>query len=67
MESIQSNLDTGTAEFKARSSHHRLLAQELKDRLALVRQGGGEKYRRRQEEQGKLFVRERLEHLLDPG
>ena len=28
---------------------------------------GGEKYRKRQEEQGKLFVRERIERLLDPG
>jgi acetyl-CoA carboxylase carboxyltransferase component len=32
-----------------------------------VRQGGGEKYRRRHEEQGKLFVRERIDLLLDPG
>ncbi len=39
----------------------------LKKRLALVRQGGGEKYRQRHEEQGKLFVRERIERLLDPG
>jgi acetyl-CoA carboxylase carboxyltransferase component len=29
--------------------------------------GGGEKYRKRQEEQGKLFVRERIERLLDPN
>jgi 3-methylcrotonyl-CoA carboxylase beta subunit len=32
-----------------------------------VRQGGGEKYRKRQESQGKLFVRDRIERLLDPG
>ena len=40
---------------------------ELRQRLELVHQGGGEKYRRRQDEQGKLFVRERIERLLDPG
>jgi 3-methylcrotonyl-CoA carboxylase beta subunit len=67
MESIQSNINPDTPDFKTNSSHHRALAQELKERLVLVRQGGGEKYRKRQEEQGKLFVRERIERLLDPG
>ena len=67
MEIISSNLDTQSPEYKANAEHHSVLAQELKDHLALVRQGGGEKYRKRQEEQGKLFVRERIERLLDPG
>jgi len=67
MEIISSNLDNQSPEYEANAEHHRVLAQELKDRLALVRQGGGEKYRKRQEEQGKLFVRERIERLLDPG
>ncbi|MEK7328439.1 MAG: carboxyl transferase domain-containing protein, partial [Chloroflexota bacterium] len=31
------------------------------------RQGGGEKYQRRHEAQGKLFVRERIDKLLDPN
>ena len=67
METLSSRLDPKSAEFKANAEHHRALAAELKERLALVRQGGGEKYRKRQEEQGKLFVRERIERLLDPG
>ena len=67
MEILSSNLDPASSEFQANAQHHRLLAHELKERLALARQGGGEKYRRRQEEQGKLFVRERLDRLLDPG
>jgi 3-methylcrotonyl-CoA carboxylase beta subunit len=66
MEILPTNLDPATPEFKSNSDHHQQLAQELKERLAIVRQGGGEKYRRRQEEQGKLFVRDRLERLLDP-
>ena len=41
--------------------------RELNERLARARQGGGEKYRARHEAQGKLFVRERIERLLDPG
>ncbi len=67
METLTSNLNSHSAEFLANSEYHRALAADLRQRLALVRQGGGEKYRRRQEEQGKLFVRERIERLLDPG
>jgi acetyl-CoA carboxylase carboxyltransferase component len=67
METISTHLDPQSPEFKANAEHHRAIAQELRERLALVRQGGGEKYRKRHEEQGKLFVRERIERLLDPG
>src|SRR5258706_15527714 len=67
METISSSIDSTAPEFKQNSGHHRALAQELKERIAKVREGGGEKYRKRQEEQGKLFVRERIERLLDPG
>jgi acetyl-CoA carboxylase carboxyltransferase component len=67
METLTTSLDSSSSDFKSNAEHQRALAKELKERLALVRQGGGEKYRRRQEEQGKLFVRERIERLLDPG
>src|SRR5687768_5868617 len=67
METLQSNINPDSQEFKQNSEHNRVLANELKERLAKVREGGGEKYRKRQEEQGKLFVRERIERLLDPG
>jgi len=67
MEIIQTNLNPDSADFKTNRAHHQGLASELKQRLSKVREGGGEKYRRRQEEQGKLFVRERIERLLDPG
>src|SRR5512138_2609999 len=67
MEIIQTNINPDSDDFHQNSQHHRQLANELKKRLALVREGGGEKYRKRQEEQGKLFVRERIERLLDPG
>ncbi|MCC7117963.1 MAG: acyl-CoA carboxylase subunit beta [Anaerolineales bacterium] len=67
MEMLSTALDPQSAEFKLNVEHHRGLAQELKARLAVVREGGGEKYRKRHEEQGKLFVRERIERLLDPG
>ncbi len=67
METLSSALNPNSEEFKANAEHNRALASELKKRLALVRQGGGEKYRQRHEEQGKLFVRERIERLIDPG
>jgi len=67
MESLSTALDPQSPEFKANTEHNRALAQDLKKRLAEVREGGGEKYRKRHEEQGKLFVRERIERLLDPG
>src|SRR5215212_11066761 len=67
MEILSSSIDTSSPEFEQNSQHHKQLATELKERLARVREGGGEKYRRRQEEQGKLFVRERIERLLDPN
>ena len=67
MEIISSSIDTSSPEFQQNSEHHKHLANELKERLARVREGGGEKYRKRQEEQGKLFVRERIDRLLDPN
>ncbi|MDQ3005422.1 MAG: methylcrotonoyl-CoA carboxylase [Chloroflexota bacterium] len=67
MEILSSSIDSSSPEFKQNAKHHRALANELRERLSIVRQGGGEKYRKRQEEQGKLFVRERIERLLDPG
>src|SRR5512137_1704340 len=67
METLSSSIDSASPEFKQNAEHHRALAHELKERLARVREGGGEKYRKRQEEQGKLFVRERIDRLLDPG
>src|SRR5688500_12654690 len=67
METLSSSINPSSTEFKQNAEHHRSLANELKQRLTRVREGGGEKYRKRQEEQGKLFVRERIERLLDPG
>jgi 3-methylcrotonyl-CoA carboxylase beta subunit len=67
MEVIRSSVDISGSQFKANAGYHRLLAEELRQRIRQVHQGGGLKYRRRHEEQGKLFVRERIDRLLDPG
>ncbi|PYQ14677.1 MAG: methylcrotonoyl-CoA carboxylase [Acidobacteria bacterium] len=67
MEILASALDTRADRFKQNDAHHRRLAGELKERLALARMGGGEKYRERHVQQGKLLVRDRIDRLLDQG
>ncbi len=67
MDVIDSQLDPRDDRFQANAAHNRALADELKARLAQVRAGGGERAQKRHAEQGKLFVRERIRRLLDPG
>ncbi|MGE5263694.1 MAG: carboxyl transferase domain-containing protein [Acidobacteriota bacterium] len=64
---LTSNVNPADPQFQANAGYHRGLAKELRERLAVVRQGGGPKYRQRLEAQGKLFVRDRIDRLLDPG
>ncbi len=66
MDSLQSQL-VKDAQYEANAAHHRALAEKLRRDLAQAREGGGEKYRQRHAAQGKLFVRERIDKLLDPG
>ncbi|HXH80885.1 MAG TPA: carboxyl transferase domain-containing protein [Nocardioides sp.] len=43
------------------------LVADLRERLALVRQGGSESARAKHTARGKLLVRDRVDRLLDPG
>ncbi|MBX3047253.1 MAG: hypothetical protein KF698_09675 [Anaerolineales bacterium] len=67
MDSLSSRIDSNSPEFKKNSEHHRALAEELRAKLATVHAGGGTEARARHEQRGKLFVRERIERLLDAG
>ncbi len=67
MEPLDSHISTNDDRFRANAAANRALAAELRDRLALVRQGGGAQYQQRHRDQGKLFVRDRIDALLDPG
>jgi 3-methylcrotonyl-CoA carboxylase beta subunit len=67
MEILASSVDTRSDRFKENDAHHRRLAAELRERQAKAREGGGEKYRERHIQQGKLFVRDRIRQLLDAG
>ena len=67
MARLTSRISTGSDEFRANEVHNRQLSETLQARLAESRQGGGGRARARHSEQGKLFVRERIERLADPG
>ncbi len=67
MERLESHLDPQSAEFLANAAHHRGLAGELRQRLATVKLGGGVEQVKRHTARGKLFVRDRVELLIDRG
>ncbi|MGH3331525.1 MAG: acyl-CoA carboxylase subunit beta, partial [Nocardioidaceae bacterium] len=45
----------------------KVLVDDLRDRLAAVRQGGSEAARKKHLDRGKLLARDRVDQLLDPG
>ena len=45
----------------------RALVDDLRERLALARQGGAASARKKHTDRGKLLVRDRVDRLLDPG
>ncbi len=67
MEPIQSLVDPASPEFAQNDAHQRALADDLRQRLAAVRNGGPPRAHERHAAQGKRFVRERIDRLLDPG
>ena len=67
MSILQSTILTTSSEFKANEAHHLSEAKRLEDRLALNREGGGKDLRAKHESRGKLFVRDRISKLIDPG
>jgi acetyl-CoA carboxylase carboxyltransferase component len=67
MEILETHTNPNDERYKRNYAHNCDLADQLHQRLAQVREGGGEKYQQRHREQGKLFVRDRIDKLLDPG
>jgi acetyl-CoA carboxylase carboxyltransferase component len=65
MDVLQSRARAASDEFKANSDHHRRLAAELRERLAVARRGGPPEAIATQRRRNKLLVRERVERLLD--
>ena len=67
MQTIASQINSSNERFLANAEHHRALAIELRQHLEHSRAGGAEIYRQRHKGRGKLFVRDRIDRLLDPG
>ncbi len=67
MPAIHSTVSTQDFEFKENQKFHLGLAQELKEKLARVHLGGGEELLKKHQARGKLFVRDRIQGLIDPG
>lgn len=64
---IASRLDTASAEFRANAAHHRALSAELHARQNAARHDRPRRDIERLARQNKLFVRDRIAELLDPG
>jgi len=67
MEALTTRINPTDPAVQANAAHQRALTGELRQRLAVVQQGGPPAAHQRHAEQGKLFARERIQRLLDPG
>ncbi len=63
---LPTQIDPGSAEFRANRDFMLSAVQELKERQERVRQGGGQRAVELHCSRGKLFVRDRIARLLDP-
>ncbi len=67
MQKIKSQVKTHSEEFKSNSARNLQLAKELETHTLHAQEGGGKEARLRHEKRGKLFVRDRIQKLIDPG
>lgn len=67
MSKIQSKINTKSQAFEENAQHMQQQVNDLRDKVAQIKQGGGEKSNKRHTDRGKLLPRERINALLDPG
>ncbi|WP_298273204.1 carboxyl transferase domain-containing protein [Geobacter sp.] len=67
MSVLKSSINTVTDEFRANADVMKGLVADLREKVARIKLGGGEKARAKHVERGKLLPRERIRHLLDVG
>ncbi len=67
MQTLETFIDTHSPDYKENAARYRALVAELRERLACVKQGGGEEAVARHRARGKMLARERIDTLLDPG
>ena len=66
MTAFKSRIKTGSGEFKSAAAQMHAQVEDLRQKLAQVRQGGSADSRERHAARGKLPVRDRIKALLDP-
>jgi len=66
MDILPTQIRTSDPTFAENAAHLRSLVDELKSKLAAVKLGGGEAAVQKHRARGKLFVRDRIERLIDP-
>ena len=64
---LTTSLDRRSEAFAANAAAMRGLVEDLREKVAAIREGGGEAARRRHLARGKLLPRERVRTLLDSG
>ncbi|WP_207063587.1 carboxyl transferase domain-containing protein [Motiliproteus sp. SC1-56] len=67
MTTLQTKINTRTADFQANKDAMEAAVGDLQDKVAQLAQGGGPKYQERHTSRGKLLPRDRINHLLDEG
>lgn len=64
---LQSKHDTKSKSFQENTAHMNTLVQDLREKLANIAKGGGEKSCKRHTDRGKLLPRDRIASLIDKG
>jgi acetyl-CoA carboxylase carboxyltransferase component len=65
MDPLPTHVDTRSSEFRERAESLEVLVADLRSEISKAREGGSG--RKRHAEQNKMFVRDRVDALLDPG
>src|SRR3954467_5336615 len=66
MATLSSNIDSPSKSFQANAAIYDDLLKTLRDRQGWSVAGGGERMVKRHRDRGKIPVRERIDHLVDP-
>ena len=66
MDVIETSIDTSEKDFKENFSYYSKMVKDLRQRIAVASEGGGEEKIKLHKSRNKLFARERIEALLDP-
>ncbi len=67
MPALKTNVNPRSEEFRANRDAMRALVDDLRQKIAAARLGGGAEAQARHKQRGKMLARERIDVLLDPG